>query len=693
MLDFSSNKSSGRRSPKGELPFSDIGDDDWIQDGNLKEENVSDKPSQGSNNVSDKPSQGSNNVSDNPSQGANGSESNHKNTVMGASDGDSDMAGTDSTKTEQGSEKSVSGSEESQNPKGKGNNKAKGKGKGKKGNGRSKTPPPFTGIAIAGFPFPGNPEESENEEIMNMLINYNEKFADALPAKYREKEIFTVISHLMMSQKCCSLLIGAPGTGKTKIVEEIARHIANQSPYTNSLNDHTVYELPLSSIVSGSGLVGDLERKVGGVIRYCEKEKVILFIDEIHQLCGDNNMTYSKIAQMLKPAMARGSMKIIGATTLQESKNLFDDPAFNRRFNRVQVSELSKEQTKDIIREVYMPKMASFYGIGFGDGIDEAIVSAAEKQKTISSHRPDNAITMLDQICANTLLKRNYNISVCHTENVSEMLKNTPVIVNTTHIDNYVRESNFALPDSFDRLKEKLFFRDNVIDRAYEILSAFVKMNEVFPEKKPFVLKIAGEACSGKSTLAGLIAEAFDEEPVFLDLADYIDAPSLNRIIGSPVGYIGSNSKKEMPFDIVETNHRKVIILDNMDSASPVVQEFFNSAVKTGLIKYADNRTVDISQCIVIEVTSKKVAKANIGFNTEKPDSGSTELLIEKLSKEEIQAGTCRLMSEMVRELKKDHSKYLGLPDEIELEEAEKEELVTARDMIIVAKKKLLKMI
>ena len=93
------------------------------------------------------------------------------------------------------------------------------------------------------FGFTAMPDmfDSYEPDIKDILINYNEKFADALPAKYRDKEIFTVITHLMMSQKSCSLLIGAPGTGKTKIVEEIARNIAAQSPYTNSLNDYTVY--------------------------------------------------------------------------------------------------------------------------------------------------------------------------------------------------------------------------------------------------------------------------------------------------------------------------------------------------------------------------------------------------------------------------------------------------------------------
>lgn len=519
-----------------------------------------------------------------------------------------------------------------------------------------------------------------------LLINYNKKFKNGTPAKYRDKEIFSVISQLMMSQKSCSLLTGAPGTGKTKLVEEIARLIANNSPYTNTLNDYTIYELPLTNLMSGTSYRGQLEEKVKELIEYCENNKVILFIDEIHQLVGEHS-SYDSIAQMLKPAMARGSIKMIGATTLQESKNLLDDPAFSRRFNKVHVCELSIEQTKEIIEEVYIPKMSNFYGIGFANGIAEVIVKAAEKSKTITCHRPDNAITMMDQICANTLLQRNYNIATCTDDALKQTMQSTPLVINANHVDNFNKELTFAIPDNFDSVKDTIFFRDDVIDKLYKTLSDYVKVNTLFPDKKPFVLKVKGDSQSGKTTLAKEIAALIDEQPVVLDLADYSDAPSLNRIIGSPLGYVGSDSKKEMPFDIVESNPRKIIILDNIDACHQVIADFFHSAMDTALIKYADNRMIDISKCIIITTETTQGGSKSIGFtDSGKSKESTTEVTLKALSTDEMVKGCENMIRNMICELKASHTKYNGLPDVLDISDENKSKIVQASDMTVIAK-------
>ena len=155
-------------------------------------------------------------------------------------------------------------------------------------------------------PGPVTPSQAAQDAsgVTELLIDYNKKFAKAMPVKHRDQEVFQVVSQLMMAKKSCSLLVGAPGTGKTAIVEEIARLIAMKSPYTSMLNDYTLYELPLSSLMAGTSFRGQLEEKVRSVVEYCESNKVILFIDEIHQLCGGHG--YDSVSQMLKPAMARG---------------------------------------------------------------------------------------------------------------------------------------------------------------------------------------------------------------------------------------------------------------------------------------------------------------------------------------------------------------------------------------------------
>lgn len=525
-----------------------------------------------------------------------------------------------------------------------------------------------------------------------MLVDYNKRFVSASPAKYRDKEVFQVISQLMMAQKSCSLLVGAPGVGKTKIAEEVARLIATGSPYASALAGYTVYELPLSNLMAGTQFRGQLEERVKELVEWLEKEKVILFIDEIHQLMNGHS-GYEGVSQALKPAMARGRIKMIGATTLQESKTLLEDPAFNRRFNRVQVCELTIEQTRDIIETVYLPKMSSHYSCGFANGIAEKVVQAAERSKTINSHRPDNAITLLDQVCAGTVLQRNFNIATCTDPALRQHMQGAAVIVNAQHVENWGKDQTFTMPADFDAVKEKIFFRDGAVDRMYKALSDYVAFDAIFPSGKPFRLTVKGQPKSGRTTLLESCAALIDESPVYLDLADYSDAPSLNRIIGSPMGYVGSDSKQEMPFDQIESSPRKIIILDNLDKCHPVIHDFFESAMGTGLIKYADNRVIDISKCIVLCSEELKGRSRRIGFVEQKDPVSSAEIGIEALDQDEMASGAALMVKSMVAVLKAEHQRYNSLPDDPGIPDAEKASLADPGDMAACARRTVLAMI
>lgn len=545
-------------------------------------------------------------------------------------------------------------------------------------------------------PLPGaaTPQQAADDAagVKELLVDYNKRFANAAPAKYRDKEVFQVISQLMMSQKCCSLLVGAPGTGKTKIAEEVARLIAVQSPYASALAGYVMYELPLTNLMAGTQFRGQLEERVKDLVAWLEKNKVILFIDEIHQLMNGHS-GYEGVAQALKPAMARGSIKIVGATTLQESKTLLEDPAFNRRFNRVQVCELSIEQTRDIVETVYFPKMSGHYSCGFAPGLARRIVDAAEKSKTITCHRPDNAITLLDQVCAGTVLQRNYNIATCADDQLRQHMQAAPVVINAAHVENWGKGQTFAMPADFGPVKAKLFFRDGAVDRLYKAVSDYVKFDAMFPYGKPFRVDVKGAPKSGRTTLAMESAKLVDEAPVYLDLADYTDAASLNRIIGSPLGYLGSDSKQEMPFDIVESNPRKVVVLDNMDKAHPVVRGFFDSALDTGLVKYADNRAIDISKCVVICTSEQAGRSRPIGFVEKSDPVSALEVQLEPLSAAEMLDGAARMVREMVAVLKREHQKYASLPDDPGLPDEEKRAIAGPQDMAPAARRVVLAMI
>ena len=223
---------------------------------------------------------------------------------------------------------------------------------------------------------------------------------------YRDDVIDQVMAILISRDKPNALLVGPAGSGKTHIAEEIAYRIANPKyAIARNLRGHRIYSINLSDIVSGSGLVGDLERKVRNLVNYLEDDenKAILFLDEVHMLFYGE--TYKKVAQILKPALSRGRFKVIAATTTQEVKKIDEDPAFNRRFTRVLVDEMTVPQTVDIVDRM-IASLQEHYGVTISnpDGIAETIVRIADEFCAVGSHRPDNALTLLDRTIANQVV-------------------------------------------------------------------------------------------------------------------------------------------------------------------------------------------------------------------------------------------------------------------------------------------------
>jgi ATP-dependent Clp protease ATP-binding subunit ClpC len=449
------------------------------------------------------------------------------------------------------------------------------------------------------------------------LINYNEKFENAAPTMYRDSVIQQTLSCLIGKFKPNALLIGAAGVGKTKIVEDIARRIANKDALIPSqLLDHTVWELPLTNIVAGSGIVGEVERKTKNIIEFAANpaNKVILFIDEIHMLVGESQ-TYSKIAQLMKPALARGDMKVIGATTLQESQNLMDDPAFNRRFTRLIVDELSQMQTKEILNRM-SPMMFQHYEnrVALNPSIISEIVTVADEYKTIGSHRPDNAITLLDRAMADALIQRKTIEEKAKRDNDTTILAalnaSPTILLSKSQMKKTAMKlmtgNNKKEDVDINRLKTHL----SVIkgqDEAVEYLLNILQRDSLnlYPRTKPLTVLFAGNSGVGKSEVAKIIArEITNVDPIIINMTEYNSDASINRIIGSPAGYVGSDSKSELPFDILESNPYQVILLDEFEKGSKAVQRLFMSAFDEGYIKTAKGKIVDFSKTIIIATTN-----------------------------------------------------------------------------------------
>lgn len=493
-----------------------------------------------------------------------------------------------------------------------------------------------------------NPTLTGGSDINDMLINYNETYKSATPALFRDEIVTQTMSIISSSRKPNALLVGPAGVGKTAIVEEIARRIANkEASVPPQLTNTTIYELPIATLVAGAGVVGDLENRITEIIKFAQdaNNDALLFIDEIHLIADSNNTTYAKIAQILKPAMARGYIRVIAATTMGEAKKLDDDPAFKRRFSSVIVDELTREQTRQIL-DIVLPGMLTHYQNKVTvapDVLDEIVMTADRLMST--GHRPDTAITLLDRALSHSVISHHAAIQEALA---SGNTTSAQMLQQITHIPLTAKRLNTiamllvtgqsqpphldvtALQTELSRLRGQ----EEVLPRIVDALRR--RELNIFPSTRPTSWLFAGASGVGKSETATIISSMVTgQKPIILNMAEYHDSASINRIIGSPTGYVGSDSAKERPFDTLASNPYRVIVLDEFEKADMSVQRLFLSALDTGEIQMANGPAVDLSRCIVIATTNagrQKLSGSQMGFGDHK-HSMSKQSLTKELQK------------------------------------------------------------
>lgn len=492
------------------------------------------------------------------------------------------------------------------------------------------------------------PTLTGGSDINDMLIDYNETYKNATPALFRDEIVTQTMSIISSSRKPNALLVGPAGVGKTAIVEEIARRIANQeASVPPQLANTTIYELPIATLVAGAGVVGDLENRITEIIKFAQdaSNDALLFIDEIHLIADSNNTTYAKIAQILKPAMARGYIRVIAATTMGEAKKLDDDPAFKRRFSSVIVDELTREQTRQIL-DIVLTGMLTHYQNKVTvapDVLDEIVMTADRLMST--GHRPDTAITLLDRALSHSVISHHAAIQealasgnttsaqmlqqITHIPLTAKRLNTIAMLLVTgqsqpPHLDAQ------ALQTELSRLRGQ----EEVLPRIVDALRR--RELNIFPSTRPTSWLFAGASGVGKSETATIISSMVTgQKPIILNMAEYHDSASINRIIGSPTGYVGSDSAKERPFDTLASNPYRVIVLDEFEKADMSVQRLFLSALDTGEIQMANGPAVDLSRCIVIATTNagrQKLSGSQMGFGDHK-HSMSKQSLTKELQK------------------------------------------------------------
>lgn len=464
----------------------------------------------------------------------------------------------------------------------------------------------------------------KKNDMPDILIDYQKlaKEQKIHRVSFRDHIINKLLTILTTKNHPNALLVGEAGTGKTAIVEDLAVRLYEKEPIaTAMLGDQTrIYELPLSNLVAGSSMVGALEAKLQQVTDFISDEKnhAILYLDEIHQLT--TNQSLKSVAEILKPALARGDMHVIGSTTTQELKFWQRNPALTRRFTNLIIPELSNDETIEILKKVLPQLQTKQNPVQFDTKYFKDVVNVGNRYaRTLATHRPDSAITILDQ---------SLSLARLQALQLSQQAMKAKPIVNLNVIEQAGRQlinnnDDQISTQTVENLKMQL--DENIVgqnEAKQVILDAIKSITiDLIPQNKPHSFLFAGLSGTGKTEVAKQTAKVLFgsmKSFIYLNMTEYASNASLTRLIGSSRGYIGSDSAQPLPLDGLKSNPFQIVLLDEFEKAAPDVQRIFMQALDEGEIQYNDGSTVDFSHAIVIATTNAGTSKLDtpvIGFD------------------------------------------------------------------------------
>ena len=481
----------------------------------------------------------------------------------------------------------------------------------------------------------------------------------------REQEIERVVQILNRRQKNNPCLIGEPGVGKTAIAEGLAQRIANREvPF--KLRDKEVYLMDLTALVAGTQFRGQFESRMKGLIEEIRKcGNIILVIDEVHSIVGAGDAEGSmNAANILKPALSRGEIQVIGATTFTEyRKHIEKDTALERRFQPVTVNEPNLEDTMKILRGI-AHYYETFHGVRIPEGILRQAVLLSERYIT-DRFLPDKAIDLIDEACSDMNLKdaginRRQEISreladygkerelleAAEEPNFERLaeIKSKELQLQTEldgltaqgepqlTMDNLarvielwtkipaskIREEEFKRLSELDqRLKQKVIGQDQAIDAV----SAAIRRNRVgiSPKHKPVSFIFVGSTGVGKTELVKQLADDLFNAPeslIRLDMSEFMEKHSVSRIIGSPPGYVGYDEAGQLT-EKIRRKPYSVVLFDEIEKAHPDVLNVLLQILDDGQITDAHGRKVNFENTVIVMTSNagSERKEGSVGFN------------------------------------------------------------------------------
>jgi ATP-dependent Clp protease ATP-binding subunit ClpA len=432
----------------------------------------------------------------------------------------------------------------------------------------------------------------------------------------RSEEMESIALALGRRNKNNVLLVGEPGVGKTAIAEGLAYNIINDA-VPNFLKEYEVYMLDIGSMLAGSKYRGDFEERFKLVLAGLKsKKKTIMFIDEAHMMNGagaGGGNSANDLANMLKPALGKGNLKVVASTTWEEYRKYFEkDRALMRRFQRVTVDEPTPSVTKDILQGI-----KKYYEDYHATKItDEAIESAVKLSVKYMADKklPDKAIDLIDLACSRFNLKEDAEkiVTAASIEyELAKVVKLPPEQVSEKETDN--------LANLEHNLKGSVYGQDSAIENIVDkILVAQAGLKD---ENKPIgSFVFMGPTGTGKTETAKALAQQLGVGLVRFDMSEYQEKHSVAKLIGSPPGYVGYEENSGLLLTKLQENPNCVLLLDEIEKAHPDVSQILLQVMDNGKITGSNGKEADARNCILILTTNlgaKDAEKNTIGFGQE----------------------------------------------------------------------------
>ncbi|BAC12837.1 ATP-dependent Clp proteinase (ClpE) [Oceanobacillus iheyensis HTE831] len=493
------------------------------------------------------------------------------------------------------------------------------------------------------------------------------------PVIGRDKEIKRVTETLNRRNKNNPVLIGEPGVGKTAIAEGLAVNIVEGNVPAKLMNKE-IYLLDVASLVANTGVRGQFEERMKKLVEELQSRKdVILFIDEIHLIVGAGTAESSQmdVGNLLKPALARGDLQIIGATTLKEYRQIEKDAALERRLQPIMVNEPSFEDAVTILEGI-KERYEKFHEVRYSEDVIRAFVNLSSRYIQ-DRHLPDKAIDLMDEVGSRLNLSNAQKDSATLQQQLDEIIKKKQ---EAADIEDYEKAANLRYQEiQLQKQLDKVEEGEKVLDVDISDIELIVEEKTGIPVTKmqkdeqekmknlsdqlsqkvigqnEAVQKVAkairrsraglkakqrpigsflfvGPTGVGKTELTKVLAEELfgsRDSMVRLDMSEYMEKHAVSKIIGSPPGYVGHEEAGQLT-ERIRRNPYSILLLDEIEKAHPDVQNMFLQIMEDGQLTDSQGRKVSFKDTVIIMTSNAGtgVKQVNVGFNREAHESVST---------------------------------------------------------------------